>query len=153
MGKRKIEQVTEDSITPASSEAFSSLVSKYSFSASVVDEQETKPSPLATPPESPPKQRTAKKTPRASPSKSKNLGYAPPSAYSHIPTPDLDSLAHNLILLFIGLNPGILRSDATLTTRNCDGARESWLCRSVKQVLASLVLFWNNYSETYLSCR
>ena len=114
MGKRKIEQVTDDSIAPASSEAFASLVSKYSYSAAVVDELETQPSPLATPSETPQKEGSPKKTPRVSPNKSRNLGYAPPSTYSHVPTPDLDRLAHNLVLIFIGLNPGILHLDSSL---------------------------------------
>ena len=105
MRKRKVEESTTP---PASSQEFTSLISKYSFSAVNLDDLDTKPpSSPVTPPKTP--QTKSKKTcstPRSSPAKSKNPGYAPPSAYSHLPVPDLDSLAHNLILLFIGLNPG-----------------------------------------------
>jgi hypothetical protein len=107
MRKRKAEAIEEESTTPpASSQEFTSLISKYSYSAATLDNIETKPSASpVTPPETP-KAKQKLKT-RESPAKSRNPGYAPPSAYSHLPTPDLDSLAHNLILLFIGLNPGI----------------------------------------------
>lgn len=107
MGKRKVEQPTSESeAPPASSEQFSSLVSKYSFSLSAVDEPETRPSSSipVTPPETP--QRKKPKASRVSHSNSRNPSYAPPSAYSHLPTPDLDALAHGLALLFVGLNPG-----------------------------------------------
>jgi hypothetical protein len=107
MGKRRVEHATTDSETPpAPTEQFSSLVSRYSFSISAGDELETKPSSTpVTPPETPQRKKT--KVSRVSPGNSRNPGYAPPSAYSHLPTPDLDVLAHGLVLLFIGLNPGM----------------------------------------------
>jgi hypothetical protein len=77
------------SFSPAKSSHFTTLLSKYTHSS-------TK---LITP--LPP--RPSAKKPKRRP---KNPGYAPPSTYAHIPTPDLDCLAPNLHLLFIGLNPG-----------------------------------------------
>ncbi|KJZ71529.1 hypothetical protein HIM_09067 [Hirsutella minnesotensis 3608] len=46
--------------------------------------------------------------PRASPGRRKrsSAGYAPPSTYAHLP-PLPDALAPNLLVLFVGLNPGI----------------------------------------------
>ncbi|KAL9101273.1 MAG: hypothetical protein Q9163_003445 [Psora crenata] len=48
-------------------------------------------------------------SPASSPSKKRrsNSGYAPPSKYSHLTNLLTDSLAPNLICVFIGLNPGI----------------------------------------------
>ena len=40
--------------------------------------------------------------------KRSSSGYAPPSKYSHLPNNLVDSLAPNLICVFIGVNPGIL---------------------------------------------
>jgi len=107
MGKRKVEKPTSDcEPPPASSEQFSLLVSKYSYSLSAVDEPETKSSSApVTPPETP--KRKKPKASCVSAPNSRNPGYAPPSAYSHLPTPDLDALAHGLVLLFVGLNPGM----------------------------------------------
>ena len=51
----------------------------------------------------------------ASPSKRRkkqSQSYAPPALYAHLPTPDLDALAPDLICLFIGLNPGIATAKA-----------------------------------------
>lgn len=106
MTKRKLEQVSTDSGTvPASSENFASLVSKYSFSVSAAEEDVKPASTLVTPPRTPRNRKS--QTLHLSPSNSRNPSYAPPSAYSHLPTPDLDALAHDLVLLFIGLNPGM----------------------------------------------
>ena len=104
MRKRKVEESTAP---PASSQEFASLLSKYSYTAADLDDLDTKPSSTSvTSPKNQPKSRKTSKAPRSSPGKSRNPGYAHPSAYSHLPIPDLDCLAHNLILLFIGLNPG-----------------------------------------------
>ncbi|MCJ1460747.1 hypothetical protein MMC28_011129 [Mycoblastus sanguinarius] len=54
-------------------------------------------------------------SPSGSPSKKKkrpSSGYAPPSKYAHLPNHLTDSLAPNLLVLFVGLNPG-LRTGAT----------------------------------------
>jgi hypothetical protein len=101
MSKRKVEEIDAALEPPASSKEFTSLVSKYSYAVSL-DEEDTKPSTSSpvTPPTTPKKKKPSLVRP-------KNPGYAPPSAYSHLPTPDLDCLAENLILLFIGLNPGL----------------------------------------------
>jgi hypothetical protein len=108
MPKRKLEVDPDDASTtipPATSQEFTSLISKYSYQAGKPDELETKPStPPITPPKTP-KPKT-KAVVRSSPSKPRNPGYAPPSAYAHLPTPDLDCFAEDLILVFIGLNPG-----------------------------------------------
>ena len=117
MPKRKATPTKDDRITPpASSTEFSSLISKFSYSETALNDVETKSS--SSPPVTPPKSSRTKKARAvsASPSNSqRNPGYAPPSAYSHLPTPDLDCLADNLILLFIGLNPGFLIQHAKLT--------------------------------------
>src|SRR5271169_3914693 len=113
--KRKATQISEESSPPpASSQEFTSLVSKYSYDAAKADEADTKPSIApVTPPKRPQRNsKTGGQTRRTSSTK-KNPGYAPPSAYSHLPIPDLDRLAHDLILLFIGLNPG----DSSLPTK------------------------------------
>jgi hypothetical protein len=110
MGKRKAEEISDDAtLLPASSKEFTSLVTKYSFTSVKLEDLETQPSsstPTISSTPSPPKLKHKSKTRVGSSGKSKNLAYAPPSTYSHIPTPDLDSLAKNLILVFIGLNPG-----------------------------------------------
>ena len=108
MAKRKLQQSLNEAVSPARSTDFTSLISKYSYSTAALDELDTKPLSLAplTPPRTPSAKRLKSKTPRVSP-RPKNPGYAPPSAYAHLPTPDLDRLAENLILIFIGLNPGI----------------------------------------------
>lgn len=52
---------------------------------------------------------SARSTPVATPKKKRNRqksGYAPPSVYAHLPLLP-DALAPNLLVLFIGLNPGI----------------------------------------------
>ena len=109
MPKRKAQTTDNERTGPSVSSAeFSSLLAKYSFPAASVDALET-----TTP--SPPIKRfkssqptKVKRTPPTSTGKArKNPGYAPPSAYAHLPTPDLDCLGENLILLFIGLNPGL----------------------------------------------
>src|SRR5271154_3241719 len=119
MPKRKAPSTEDNSLTPpASSADFSTLIAKFSYPEPALNDLETKSfSPTVTPPVTPPKKSQTKKakTPSAPPSK-RNPGYAPPSAYSHLPIPDLDSLAHNLILLFIGLNPGSSYSHAKLTS-------------------------------------
>ena len=105
MGKRKIEDTTDSNTPLAASKEFTSLISKYSYSPASIDDVATKSSsPVVTPPETPKKRK--QNSVRVSPGGGRNPGYAPPSAYAHLPTPDLDRLAHNLILLFIGLNPG-----------------------------------------------
>lgn len=107
MAKRKIQQVVNEAGSPIASKDFTSLVSKYSFSNAKLDEMDTKPiSRPLTPPDTPKTKKLKTKGSKVSPGKSRNPGYAPPSAYSHLPTPDLDSLAEDLILMFIGLNPG-----------------------------------------------
>src|SRR5579862_6382777 len=105
MAKRKLQQVLNEPVSPARSKDFKTLVSKYSYSTATLDELDTKPPTPPTPPRTPRTKKVKSQSPRAS-SKSKNPGYAPPSAYAHLPTPDLDCLAENLILMFIGLNPG-----------------------------------------------
>jgi hypothetical protein len=120
--KRKAAQISEETSAPhASSQEFTSLVSKYSYDAANMDDAEAKPSIApVTPPKRPQRNsKTASTTRRASSTK-KNPGYAPPSAYSHLPTPDLDCLAPDLILLFIGLNPGDSSFEARLTQRCCN---------------------------------
>ena len=105
MGKRKVDlNPDEATIPPASSKEFTSLVLQYSYSAAKANDLDTTSPIRVTPPKTPKKRKI--QLPPPSPTKGKNPGYAPPSAYAHIPTPDLDRLAHNLILLFIGLNPG-----------------------------------------------
>jgi hypothetical protein len=108
MPKRKAPSTEDNRLTPAASSAdFSDLIAKFSYSEAALNDLQTKSSPTVTPPVTPPKKSPTKKakTPTA-PASKRNPGYAPPSAYSHLPIPDLDSLAQNLILLFIGLNPG-----------------------------------------------
>ncbi|TPX19070.1 uncharacterized protein E0L32_011231 [Thyridium curvatum] len=46
------------------------------------------------------------KTPNKKKKKSRSQGYAPPSTYAHLP-PLADVLAPNLLVLFVGLNPGV----------------------------------------------
>ncbi|KAL9128473.1 MAG: hypothetical protein Q9217_002851 [Psora testacea] len=55
------------------------------------------------------KEPPSKSSPSSSPSRKKrsSSGYAPPSKYSHLVNRLKDSLAPNLICVFIGLNPGI----------------------------------------------
>ena len=112
--KRKLDRVPDDASTgpPASSEKFTSLISKYSYKAAKLDELDTSPSTSPIKPS---------KTPQLKKGQSlrfptRNPAYAPPSAYAHIPTPDLDRLAENLILLFIGLNPGTILFPLTTPT-------------------------------------
>ena len=105
MRKRKI---GESATPPASSQEFTSLISKYSFPAANFHDLDSKPpsTPVTLPKAPQPKSKKTCPIPRSSPGKSRNPGYAPPSTYSHLPIPDLDCLDHNLILVFIGLNPG-----------------------------------------------
>ncbi|KAL8940733.1 MAG: hypothetical protein Q9216_002651 [Gyalolechia sp. 2 TL-2023] len=49
----------------------------------------------------------APETPRTKKLRRTSAGYAPPSKYSHLVNKLTDSLAPNLICLFVGLNPGI----------------------------------------------
>ncbi|EFY87741.1 uracil DNA glycosylase superfamily protein [Metarhizium acridum CQMa 102] len=58
-----------------------------------------------------PRKRTSSSPPKSSPEKKKKkrtrqAGYAPPSTYAHLPLLP-DAIAHNLLVLFVGLNPGI----------------------------------------------
>ncbi|KAK9437608.1 uracil DNA glycosylase superfamily protein [Metarhizium brunneum] len=57
-----------------------------------------------------PRKRTSSSPPKSSPAKKKRArqatGYAPPSTYAHLPLLP-DAIAHNLLVLFVGLNPGI----------------------------------------------
>jgi len=114
MPKRKAAPTEDEAVTPPASAEFSSLVAKFSYSEAALDDLATKSSsPRVIPLVTTSKSSRAKKAraPSTSPIKSssksrRNPGYAPPSAYSHLPTPDLDRVAYNLILLFIGLNPG-----------------------------------------------
>jgi hypothetical protein len=109
MTKRKVKE-EDDPVTPTvSSSGFSSFVSQYSYSATSSVEVDSKPSStLLSPPLTPKNKKQKSKALVRTPSgKLRNPGYAPPSAYSHLPTPDLDCLTTDLILLFIGLNPGM----------------------------------------------
>lgn len=60
-------------------------------------------------PLSQPQSRVTKSRPSPSPSKKRkrSAGFAPPSRYDHIDNKLTDSIASNLIVLFVGLNPGI----------------------------------------------
>jgi hypothetical protein len=109
MVKRKVKEEDDSMLSTASSSGFSSFVSKYSYSAASLVEIDSKQSsvpisPPLTPKNKKHKSKTILRTPNG---KLRNPGYAPPSAYSHLPTPDLDSLTADLVLLFIGLNPGM----------------------------------------------
>ncbi|KAB5566977.1 hydrolase-like protein [Coniochaeta sp. 2T2.1] len=67
------------------------------------------PSTTTTPSHSPPPNKRTRARPSASPLKRSSSSYAPPSLYAHLP-PIPDALAPNLLVLFIGLNPGIQTS-------------------------------------------
>jgi hypothetical protein len=99
------EDIEAQSTVPStSSQKFTSLISKYSYTATNLSVEEQNTTPI-TPPKTP-KSKPKKRVLSRSLSESRNPGYAPPSAYAHLPTPDLDRLAENLVLCFIGLNPG-----------------------------------------------
>jgi hypothetical protein len=110
MAKRKVKEEDESIAPAAMSSGFSSFVSQFSFSVTSVEVDSKPSSTLLTPPMTPKNKKQKSKALVRTPSgKPKNPGYAPPSAYSHLPTPDLDSLTADLVLLFIGLNPGMSR--------------------------------------------
>ncbi|KAF9875803.1 mismatch-specific thymine-DNA glycosylate [Colletotrichum karsti] len=71
----------------------------------------SKPSTSASPSASPSSSASAskekkKKTPSKPKRKRQATGYAPPSTYAHLP-PLVDILAPDLLILFVGLNPGL----------------------------------------------
>src|SRR5271170_3330362 len=111
---------------PASSHEFTSLLSKYSYSAAKLDEFDTNSSTPVTLPVTPDSKSKKIQSPASSPRKRKrNPGYADPSVYSHIPIPDLDSLSHDLIILLIGLNPGAFRCPSLINFRGCYSSGKS----------------------------
>lgn len=69
----------------------------------------TQASSLAPAGKTKPQSRITKSRPPPSPSKKRkrSAGFAPPSKYDHIDNKLTDSIASNLIVLFVGLNPGI----------------------------------------------
>lgn len=71
-------------------------------------QRERMSSTAASPSPTPPLKRKSSRTASSSPSKKSRTpsGYAPPSTYSHLPELP-DTIASGLILLLIGLNPGI----------------------------------------------
>jgi hypothetical protein len=107
MVKRKVKEEDDSVTSTASSSGFSSFVSQYSYSATSSVEVDSKPSATPLSPPLTPKNKKQKALVRTPSGKLRNPGYAPPSTYSHLPTPDLDSLTTDLVLLFIGLNPGM----------------------------------------------
>lgn len=85
---------------------------RFTLTPSVSETPEASPSPSLSRPSSPAKpsssKRKAPSTPStsSSPRKRPSSSYAPPSTYAHLPFLP-DAIAPNLLVLFIGLNPGI----------------------------------------------
>ncbi|KAL1835855.1 hypothetical protein VTJ49DRAFT_5974 [Mycothermus thermophilus] len=81
------------SIDPTAAEPEDTSSSSSSTTSTTTTTRQPTPSPR--------KRTTTTKKPKPS------TGYAPPSAYSHLPPGIPDALAPNLLVFFIGLNPGI----------------------------------------------